>query len=133
MELRVNFLIYNCIKYKSIQTSKFFLLIAEPEVLITPITGKVDFVIIASDGLWDYAKVESVKEVILKGSNGRGTPSEICNQLVEIENVRRRVDDTTIILIVPKEKPIVKRKRKKINWSERVDFNGIASRTRSKT
>lgn len=85
------------------------LISAEPDTTIIPITGDCDFLILASDGLWDKVsdqkavdiakpfclqnEVPEVNRIPLVG------PSSACQKLVEVARARGSNDDITVMIV----------------------------------
>ncbi|KAL2893913.1 putative protein phosphatase 2C 30 [Bienertia sinuspersici] len=71
-------------------------IISEPDIQKVPLTSDSDFLIMASDGLWDkVSEQEAVDVVSMEGVNAM----ESCKKLVQISSSRGNRDDITIIII----------------------------------
>ncbi|PFH38758.1 protein phosphatase 2c containing protein [Besnoitia besnoiti] len=77
--------------------------IGEPEITITPLTPQDEFIVIASDGLWEFITNQEVVEVVSRFLDSRD-PVGACDTLIEEANRRWKleddvVDDTTVVVI----------------------------------
>ncbi|KAI3460721.1 hypothetical protein Pfo_017384 [Paulownia fortunei] len=70
-------------------------IISEPEIVNLPLTSDCQFLILASDGLWD--KVSDQEAVDLVSSNNNLLES--CRKLVDISSSRGNRDDITVMII----------------------------------
>ncbi|KAI8537389.1 hypothetical protein RHMOL_Rhmol09G0019800 [Rhododendron molle] len=70
-------------------------IIAEPEICKFPLTADFDFLIMASDGLWDKVNGQEAVDVVLREKN----PLESCKKLVDISCKRGNIDDITVMVI----------------------------------
>ncbi|KAI5668931.1 hypothetical protein M9H77_18784 [Catharanthus roseus] len=69
--------------------------ISEPEILKLPLTSDCQFLIIASDGLWDKVGEQEAVDVI----SGSKNLVESCKKLVDITSSRGNIDDVTVMVI----------------------------------
>ncbi|KAM7508175.1 hypothetical protein LguiA_018628 [Lonicera macranthoides] len=70
-------------------------IISEPEIKKVPLTSDCEFLIMASDGLWDKVNDQEAVDVVVKGNNS----VESCKKLVDISSSRGNVDDITVMVI----------------------------------
>ncbi|CAI9755969.1 unnamed protein product [Fraxinus pennsylvanica] len=70
-------------------------IISEPEIVKFPLTSDCDFLILASDGLWDKISSQEAVDVVLR----EGNQMESCRKLVDISSGRGNNDDITILMI----------------------------------
>ncbi|KAL2538944.1 putative protein phosphatase 2C 2 [Forsythia ovata] len=66
-------------------------IISEPEIVKFPLTSDCDFLILASDGLWDKVSEQEAVDVVL----GERNLMESCRKLVDISSRRGNYDDIT--------------------------------------
>nr|GMD60777.1 probable protein phosphatase 2C 74 [Ipomoea batatas] len=66
------------------------LIISEPDILKLPLTSDCQFLILASDGLWDKAV-----DVVLSENNSMKS----CKKLVDLSSKRGSLDDVTVMVI----------------------------------
>ncbi|CAK7328839.1 unnamed protein product [Dovyalis caffra] len=69
--------------------------ISEPEIKKVPLTSDCQFLIMASDGLWDKVNEQEAVDVILRDKNS----VESCKKLVDISFSRGNMDDITVMAI----------------------------------
>lgn len=72
--------------------------ISEPEIMKLPLTSDCDFLIIASDGLWDKVDEQGAVDVVSRGIIGNSL-QESCKELVDITSSRGNMDDVTVMVI----------------------------------
>ncbi|KAG5233108.1 hypothetical protein OIU77_004550 [Salix suchowensis] len=70
-------------------------IISEPEIKRVPLTSDCQFLIIASDGLWDKVNEQEAVDVILRENNS----VESCKKLVDKSFSRGNMDDITVMVI----------------------------------
>lgn len=70
-------------------------IISEPEYQKYPITSDSEFLIMASDGLWDKVKNQEAVDVIRRENSS----VESCRKLVDMSCSRGNLDDTTVVVI----------------------------------
>ncbi|XP_050216218.1 probable protein phosphatase 2C 2 [Mercurialis annua] len=70
-------------------------IISEPEIKTIPLTSDSQFLIMASDGLWDKVNEQEAVDIVLRGKNS----VEACKKLIEISFNRGNLDDITVMLI----------------------------------
>uniref|UniRef100_A0A6N2MBN1 PPM-type phosphatase domain-containing protein n=1 Tax=Salix viminalis TaxID=40686 RepID=A0A6N2MBN1_SALVM len=70
-------------------------IISEPEIKRVPLTSDCQFLIIASDGLWDKVDEQEAVDVILRENNS----VESCKKLVDKSFSRGNMDDITVMVI----------------------------------
>ena len=77
--------------------------INEPEILDIIINDNDKFIILASDGLWEFVSNEDVRDIVnkyYKDFNLKDAVNDLMNfARKKFENVGKYVDDITIILI----------------------------------
>ncbi|CAI0556360.1 unnamed protein product [Linum tenue] len=74
--------------------------ISDPEITKLPITPDCQFLIMASDGLWDkVGEQEAVDEVSRHYDNNNGVLMESCKKLVQLAFSRGNLDDATVMVI----------------------------------
>ncbi|CAN6458305.1 unnamed protein product [Victoria cruziana] len=69
--------------------------ISEPEVCKIELSSDCQFLVMASDGLWDKVNNQEAVEVILKN----GSRIESCKRLVDLSFGRGNKDDTTVMVV----------------------------------
>ncbi|KAJ6768159.1 PROTEIN PHOSPHATASE 2C [Salix koriyanagi] len=76
--------------------------IAEPETRVLKIKPEFEFLILASDGLWDKVTNQEAVDVIHPSCVGVDEldPLSACKKLVELSLSRGSVDDTTVMVII---------------------------------
>ncbi|CBZ49543.1 hypothetical protein NCLIV_000410 [Neospora caninum Liverpool] len=77
--------------------------IGEPEILVASLTPQDDFIVIASDGLWEFMTNEEVAQIVSRFLESKD-PMGACDALIEESNRRWRleddvIDDTTVVVI----------------------------------
>ncbi|KAK3007012.1 hypothetical protein RJ639_016209 [Escallonia herrerae] len=74
---------------------------AEPETKVVQITSELEFLILASDGLWDKVSSQEVVDIArpLCINSDRPEPLSVCKKLVDISVSRGSVDDISVMLI----------------------------------
>ncbi|KAL5571773.1 hypothetical protein UlMin_021370 [Ulmus minor] len=70
-------------------------IISEPETKRLPLTSDCDFLIIASDGLWDKVDDQEAVDVVVNESNSK----KGCKKLVEMSSSRGNMDDISVMVI----------------------------------
>ncbi|XWS21960.1 hypothetical protein CRYUN_Cryun30bG0102900 [Craigia yunnanensis] len=70
-------------------------IISEPEIKTLPLTSDCEFLIMASDGLWDKVNEQEAVNVVLRERNTQ----ESCKKLVDISCGRGNVDDITVMVV----------------------------------
>ncbi|KDP45605.1 hypothetical protein JCGZ_17212 [Jatropha curcas] len=70
-------------------------IISDPEIKRLPLTSDCDFLIMASDGLWDKVDVQEAVDVISRDKNS----VESCKKLVDMSFSRGNMDDITVMVI----------------------------------
>ncbi|KNA13321.1 hypothetical protein SOVF_115970 [Spinacia oleracea] len=71
-------------------------IISEPEIQKVPLTSECDFLIMASDGLWDKVSEQEAVDVV---SREEVNTMESCKKLVDISSSRGNKDDITVLVI----------------------------------
>ncbi|KAL5843268.1 hypothetical protein ACOSQ4_009226 [Xanthoceras sorbifolium] len=71
-------------------------IISEPEIKKLPLTSDCEFLIMASDGLWDKVDVQEAVDVV---SKDKKNTIESCKKLIELSSSRGNMDDITIMVI----------------------------------
>ncbi|KAJ8618728.1 hypothetical protein MRB53_014914 [Persea americana] len=69
--------------------------ISEPETNKLPLTSDCEFLIVASDGLWDKVTNQEAVDVVLRHKNS----IESCKMLAEISSSRGNKDDITVMVV----------------------------------
>ncbi|XP_044475183.1 probable protein phosphatase 2C 2 [Mangifera indica] len=69
--------------------------ISEPEIRSLPLTPDCEFLIMASDGLWDKVNEQEAVDVVSRDNNSL----ESCKKLIEISSSRGNMDDITVMVI----------------------------------
>lgn len=74
---------------------------AEPETKLFKIVPKVEFLIMASDGLWDKVSNQEAVDVARPfcGSMDKLEVISACKKLVELSASRGSVDDTSVMIV----------------------------------
>lgn len=77
------------------------LVIAEPETKVLKIEPECEFLILASDGLWDKVTNQEAVDAVHPSCVGVGKldPLSACKKLVELSLSRGSVDDTSVMII----------------------------------
>ncbi|KAA8528035.1 hypothetical protein F0562_035096 [Nyssa sinensis] len=70
-------------------------IISEPEIKKLPLTSDCEFLIMASDGLWDKVNDQEAVDVVLRDKS----LLESCKKLVNISSTRGNIDDITVMVI----------------------------------
>ncbi|XP_059629708.1 probable protein phosphatase 2C 2 [Cornus florida] len=70
-------------------------IISEPEIKKLPLTSDCEFLIMASDGLWDKVNDQEAVDVVLKDRNSLKS----CRNLVDLSSSRGNIDDITVMVI----------------------------------
>ncbi|XP_022718390.1 probable protein phosphatase 2C 30 isoform X2 [Durio zibethinus] len=70
-------------------------IISEPEIKTLPLTSDCEFLIMASDGLWDKVNEQEAVNVVLRERNVQ----ESCKKLVDISCGRGNIDDITVMVV----------------------------------
>ncbi|PIN22329.1 Serine/threonine protein phosphatase [Handroanthus impetiginosus] len=70
-------------------------IICEPEIVRLPLTSECEFLIMASDGLWDKVSDQEAVDVVSREKN----LLESCRKLVDISSSRGNRDDITVMMI----------------------------------
>uniref|UniRef100_A0A803LHD3 PPM-type phosphatase domain-containing protein n=1 Tax=Chenopodium quinoa TaxID=63459 RepID=A0A803LHD3_CHEQI len=71
-------------------------IISEPEIQKVPLTSDCDFIIMASDGLWDKVSEQEAVDIV---SREEANAMESCKKLVDVSFSRGNKDDITVIVI----------------------------------
>ncbi|XP_021775285.1 probable protein phosphatase 2C 32 [Chenopodium quinoa] len=71
-------------------------IISEPEIQKVPLTSDCDFIIMASDGLWDKVSEQEAVDIV---SREEDNAMESCKKLVDVSFSRGNKDDITVIVI----------------------------------
>ncbi|KAL2231796.1 UNVERIFIED_CONTAM: putative protein phosphatase 2C 2 [Sesamum indicum] len=71
-------------------------IICEPEIVKVALTSECEFLIVASDGLWDRVSDQEAVDVVVSRNH---MMIESCRKLVEISSSRGNRDDITVMLI----------------------------------
>nr|GMD72779.1 probable protein phosphatase 2C 74 [Ipomoea batatas] len=71
------------------------LIISEPDILKLPLTSDCQFLILASDGLWDKVSNQEAVDVVLSENNSMKS----CKKLVDLSSKRGSLDDVTVMVI----------------------------------
>ncbi|KAF2297056.1 hypothetical protein GH714_016177 [Hevea brasiliensis] len=69
--------------------------ISDPEIKCLPLTSDCEFLIMASDGLWDKVNEQEAVDVVLRDGNS----VESCKKLVDMSFGRGNMDDITVMVI----------------------------------
>lgn len=74
---------------------------AEPETRVLPIQPDHEFLILASDGLWDKVSNQEAVDTVRPLFVGVENPEPLfaCKKLVEIAVSRRSIDDISVMLV----------------------------------
>ncbi|EEF36866.1 probable protein phosphatase 2C 74 [Ricinus communis] len=70
--------------------------ISEPEIKRVPLTSDCEFLIMASDGLWDKVNEQEAVDTVLRGRN---SVDAACKKLVDMSFSRGNLDDITVMVI----------------------------------
>ncbi|XP_059631010.1 probable protein phosphatase 2C 2 [Cornus florida] len=70
-------------------------IISEPEIKKLPLTSDSEFLIIASDGLWDKVNDQEAVDVVLRETDSLKS----CRKLVDLSSSRGNIDDITVMVI----------------------------------
>ncbi|KAJ9129347.1 hypothetical protein P3X46_033868 [Hevea brasiliensis] len=69
--------------------------ISDPEIKCLPLTSDCEFLIMASDGLWDKVNEQEAVDVVLRDGNS----VESCKKLIDMSFGRGNMDDITVMVI----------------------------------
>lgn len=77
------------------------IIISQPDYTKLPRTDDDQYIVIASDGLWDVIRTEDISPLIedCKKFNNNSTPQSIAKYLVEVASARKSDDDITAMVI----------------------------------
>jgi protein phosphatase 1L len=78
-------------------------LIADPEITRTCIDDDLQFVVLASDGLWDVVSIKRVAKY-LNESSQHASPSEMAEGLAMIAHQRGSTDNISVIVLSFKQR-----------------------------
>jgi len=76
------------------------LLCSIPDIVIEPITGSIEFAVIASDGLWDVMDPQTVVNFVRKKASTRGDMTHVVQDLVQEAYAQGSVDNVTVMILV---------------------------------
>jgi serine/threonine protein phosphatase PrpC len=91
------------VKEKSTQSKNLDtpLIIAEPEIKVTSICEKDDFLLLACDGLFDVFNYDEIVEFVLSQMSIHQNPKLCCENLTyEAIKVRKSKDNVSVLLII---------------------------------
>ncbi|KAI8005978.1 putative protein phosphatase 2C 2 [Camellia lanceoleosa] len=76
--------------------------VAEPKTTLLRITPKCEFLILASDGLWDKVSIQEAVDVVRPSSIGVDKSVSIfaCKRLVDLSVMRGSIDDISVMVIL---------------------------------
>ncbi|CAL5407492.1 unnamed protein product [Camellia sinensis] len=76
--------------------------VTEPETTILRITPECEFLILASDGLWDKVSIQEAVDVVRPSSIGVDKSKSIsaCKRLVDLSVMRGSIDDISVMVIL---------------------------------
>lgn len=74
--------------------------IAEPSVRIEPCTEQDEFLIVATDGLWDLVKHEEACEMVRECIKNAPTQRKMMAQMLVDEAIKRKASDNVTVLVV---------------------------------
>ncbi|XP_028067524.1 putative protein phosphatase 2C 53 isoform X2 [Camellia sinensis] len=76
--------------------------VAEPETTLLRITPECEFLILASDGLWDKVSIQEAVDVVRPSSIGVDKSESIsaCKRLVDLSVTRGSIDDISVMVIL---------------------------------
>uniref|UniRef100_A0A803PKP4 PPM-type phosphatase domain-containing protein n=1 Tax=Cannabis sativa TaxID=3483 RepID=A0A803PKP4_CANSA len=69
--------------------------ISEPEIKTIPITSDCQFLIVASDGLWDKIYDREAVDIVLR----ENSTLKACKRLVDMSSSRGNMDDITVMVV----------------------------------
>lgn len=74
------------------------MVVATPDIFQVPLTSDVEFIILASDGLWDYMKSSDVVSYVRDQLRKHGNVQLACESLAQVALDRRSQDNISIII-----------------------------------
>ncbi|CAH8348065.1 unnamed protein product [Eruca vesicaria subsp. sativa] len=74
------------------------MVVATPDIYQVPLTSDVEFIILASDGLWDYMKSKEVVSFVREQLREHGNVQLACEALAQVALDRRSEDNISIII-----------------------------------
>ncbi|KAJ0263170.1 Protein phosphatase 2C 57 [Hirschfeldia incana] len=74
------------------------MVVATPDIYQVPLTSDVEFIILASDGLWDYMKSKDVVSFVREQLREHGNVQLACEALAQVALDRRSEDNISIII-----------------------------------
>ncbi|ESQ54478.1 hypothetical protein EUTSA_v10025423mg [Eutrema salsugineum] len=74
------------------------MVVATPDIYQVPLTSDVEFIILASDGLWDYMKSSDVVSFVREQLRKHGNVQLACDALAQVALDRRSEDNISIII-----------------------------------
>ncbi|XP_031630592.1 uncharacterized protein LOC116345413 [Contarinia nasturtii] len=78
--------------------------IGEPDIAAIPLNGKEDFLILACDGLWDYAEEDEVATKVYNSlEKNDGDVQPIAGQLIELAKKNSSSDNISVIVVFLKD------------------------------
>jgi protein phosphatase 1L len=72
--------------------------IPEPEIRRLPITAGCEFLVLASDGLWNKVSNQEAVDAVSRSSAGRDSTG-CCKELVDMARCRGSRDDITVMVV----------------------------------
>uniref|UniRef100_A0ACD6A2N8 Uncharacterized protein n=1 Tax=Avena sativa TaxID=4498 RepID=A0ACD6A2N8_AVESA len=74
--------------------------ISEPEITRLPLTAGCEFLVLASDGLWNKVSNQEAVDAVSRTNAGRGNSSaDCCKDLVDMARSRGSRDDITVMVV----------------------------------
>uniref|UniRef100_A0A1J3IJ26 protein-serine/threonine phosphatase n=1 Tax=Noccaea caerulescens TaxID=107243 RepID=A0A1J3IJ26_NOCCA len=74
------------------------MVVATPDIFQVPLTSDMEFIILASDGLWDYMKSSDVVSFVREQLRKHGNVQLACEALAQVALDRRSEDNISIII-----------------------------------
>jgi protein phosphatase 1L len=72
--------------------------ISEPEITRHPLTAGCEFLVLASDGLWNKVSNQEAVDAVSRSNSGRNSVG-CCKELVDMARSRGSRDDITVMVV----------------------------------
>uniref|UniRef100_A0A146M246 Protein phosphatase 1E n=1 Tax=Lygus hesperus TaxID=30085 RepID=A0A146M246_LYGHE len=103
--------------------------VGEPDVRVIPLTGKEEFLILASDGLWDYVGVvEVVNAVTLFLQQSKGDVGGISKFLTQLAKGRSSLDNISVVVVFLSDPEPCKGRRMEASEVEHIWRDSFATK-----
>ncbi|CAM0874924.1 unnamed protein product [Alopecurus aequalis] len=73
--------------------------ISEPEITRHTLTAGCEFLVLASDGLWNKVSNQEAVDAVSRSTAGRGNSGGCCKELVDMARSRGSRDDITVMVV----------------------------------